>query len=128
MSTLSKIGMILTLISGILSVIGGTLALLGSAIEVLSLGTVSIPGNGIGGIVSIVLGAILIFLYSGRIQISDPLTLGVLIIILGVFGGGSLATIGGILIVVDNLMNSSSPSANSRSGPATNTRSRSTTQ
>ena len=106
MADLTTIGKILALIAGILGIIGGALTILGESLGALDapFSSGNIGGSVVSGIISIVLGALLVAIYMNKIEIKDKLILGIVVIVLSLLlsGIGSLlGIIGGILILVD---------------------------
>jgi len=104
MGDLTKIGRLLALISGILAIVSGVLHIVNGELSVLDVGTLNVIGDRLtGAIIEIVLGILLVIIYQGRIHISDLTVEAVVILIIGLFGGGGLAIIGAILILIDIL-------------------------
>ena len=112
MADLTGIGKILALIGGILMVVGGLVSLLGSVLGALAgifepFNGVSVTGGFgvIGAIITIIIGVLLIFIYTGKLNLGEKLVLGIVVLVLGIVGGGLgglLAIIGGILIIIDS--------------------------
>lgn len=104
---LTTIGKILGLIAGILAIVYGALYFLDQTISALNdaFSLQRSNGGSLGGaewaIINIIIGVLLVFVCINRIKIDDILWLGIVVIILGVVGGGWLAIIGGILILID---------------------------
>ena len=106
MADLSSLGRILALIAGILGIIGGAFTILEKSLGALeapfSVGEVG--GSLVNGIISIVLGALLVAIYINKIEIKDKLILGIVVIVLSLLlsaVGSLLGIVGGILILVD---------------------------
>ena len=81
--------------------------LLSMTIRLFEFSTPSVFHGIVGAIIVIVIGIILIMIYTGKVSIKDKLALGIVVLILGILGSGGLAgllvIIGGILIIIDAL-------------------------
>lgn len=110
MGALFTIGRILTLIGGILAIVLGLLGVINRTLDVLDsiVGLTPVSGGGSSGVLGnaivIVLGILLIFIYIEKIEIKDKLVLGIVIIVIALVADSLLAIVGGILIVIDKLV------------------------
>ncbi|MCY3412135.1 MAG: hypothetical protein INQ03_10930 [Candidatus Heimdallarchaeota archaeon] len=103
--TLHKIGILLTLFGGIVALIKGVFSLLNMSIDILGLSGMNMIGdNTLGYVAQIVVGLVLIAIVMNKISINEGFILGLLILILGFVGGGWLAVLGGLLIVLDSIL------------------------
>ena len=103
---LTSIGKILGLIAGILAIVYGALYFLDQTINALNDAFSLQPSGGtfggaVGAIIHIIIGVLIVFVCINRIEIDDIAALGIVLIVLGIVGGGWLAIIGGILVLLD---------------------------
>lgn len=105
--SLGSTGVTIALIGAVIAIIFATLDLINYSLELdLSfLDQINID-SGTGTVVKLILALILFLLCTGRIDIPEPIVLGILIIILGALIGGLgglIAIIGGALVIIDIL-------------------------
>jgi len=113
-SGLTGIGNLLAVVGGIIMVIFGILAIVGTVVNSFNEALVQLNfqiyrvsnDSLVGGIITLVIGIVLIYIYKEKhANAGDELLIyGIIYIVLGFLGGslgGLLAIIGGILLIID---------------------------
>ena len=109
MGGLITTGKILSLIGGVLAILQGVLYLVDITIGALDvLNIVKSPFGGFNpffvGFLYIILGQILVFVFTGRFEVKNSIVLGIIVIIVAYFCGSLIAMIGGFLIFLEAIL------------------------
>jgi undecaprenyl pyrophosphate phosphatase UppP len=101
---LYTLGKLLGAISGVLALVWAILGLLDNdAMDDYQVGA-EILTDTVGYVVAIVVAVLCIAVCIDRYKIKDTVVLGIVVLVLGLLGAGFLATLGGILIILDAVL------------------------